>query len=99
MSEESGGGKDHLGLDESLVLGPPRLVVLFRAIACRRFRESGMGKNVGVVDEVNGSPPQTMGFSVIKQCEVEFTAREATTMTLWVFVSRPRRPYRVTAVS
>ena len=99
MGGENGGGKDHLGLVDAVLLGPPRLVVMFRAIACRRFRESDMGKNVGVVDEVNGSPPRTMGFSVINQCEVEFTAREATTMTPRVFVSRPRRPYRVTAVS
>ena len=35
-------------------------------------------------DEVDGSLPRTMGSSVIDQCEVEFTAREATTMTLRV---------------
>ena len=29
-----------------------------------------------------------MDFSVINQCEVKLTAREATTMTPWVFVSR-----------
>jgi hypothetical protein len=47
-----------------------------------------MGRNVGVIDKVNGSPLQTIDFSVINQCEVKLTAREATTMTPWVFVSR-----------
>jgi alpha-glucuronidase len=53
----------------------------------RRFRVSSMGRNVCVVAEVNGSPLK-MDFSVINQCEVKLTAREATTMTPWVFVSR-----------
>ena len=38
--------------------------------------------------KVNGSPLQTIDFSVINQCEVKLTGREATTMTPWVFVSR-----------
>ena len=64
---------------------PPRfMVVVFRAFACVSVTllSVSMGRSVRVVGEVNGSPLQAMDFSVINQCEVELTAREATTMTL-----------------
>ena len=83
---------------------PARLVtvvVVFRAIACVSVTllSVSMGRNVRVVDEVNGSPLQMMDLNVINQCEVKLTAREATTMTLCGVLSAGRSPYRVTAVS
>ena len=86
-----GGGEYDLGLAESMLLRTCKVVVVvFCAIACVgvTLLSVSMGRNVRVVDEVNGSPLQAMGFSVINQCEVKLTAREATTMTPWVFVSR-----------
>lgn len=101
MSEENGAGKDHLGLVERMILGTSKIggVASHNRVCQCDTSERQYRQECCVVDEVNGSPPRTMGFSVINRCEVKLTAREATTMTLWVFVSRPRWPLRVTAVS
>ena len=60
------------------------MVELFRATACVSVTllSVSIGRSVGVVGKVNGSPLQTIDFSVIDQCEVKLAAREATTMTL-----------------
>lgn len=93
----NGGGRDHLGLDEGVrYWEPPRfMVVVFRAIACVSVTllSVSMGRNVRVVDEVNGSPLQELDFSVINQCEVKLTAREAATMTLRVVCQQADRPF------